>query len=37
MSDPAVVSRDAWLAVRLQLLAKEKEFSRHRDLRSHRP
>jgi predicted dithiol-disulfide oxidoreductase (DUF899 family) len=31
MSDPQVVSRDEWLAARVQLLAKEKEFSRQRD------
>ena len=31
MHDPPVVSRDAWLAARKDLLAKEKEFTRQRD------
>lgn len=31
MDDPPVVSRDAWLAARKELLAKEKEFTRQRD------
>jgi predicted dithiol-disulfide oxidoreductase (DUF899 family) len=31
MNDPQVVSRDEWLAARLRLLAKEKEFTRARD------
>jgi predicted dithiol-disulfide oxidoreductase (DUF899 family) len=29
--DPQVVSRDEWLAARRELLAAEKEFTRHRD------
>lgn len=31
MSDPAIVSQDDWLNARLDLLAKEKEFTRLRD------
>ena len=31
MNQPNVVSRSAWLAVRKQLLSKEKEFTRRRD------
>src|SRR6476646_4316454 len=31
MSLPQVVSRDAWLVARKELLAKEKEFTRQRD------
>jgi len=31
MDDPRVVSRDEWLAARRELLAWEKEFTRHRD------
>jgi predicted dithiol-disulfide oxidoreductase (DUF899 family) len=31
VSDPEVVSYEQWLAARLELLAKEKELTRHRD------
>jgi predicted dithiol-disulfide oxidoreductase (DUF899 family) len=31
MSDPEIVTRERWLAARRELLAKEKEFTRHRD------
>jgi Bacterial protein of unknown function (DUF899) len=31
MDEPQVVSRDEWLAARRELLAQEKEFTRHRD------
>jgi predicted dithiol-disulfide oxidoreductase (DUF899 family) len=31
MADPSVVSRDEWLAARLELLAKEKKLTRQRD------
>ena len=31
MRDHPIVSQDEWLAVRLRLLAKEKEFTRQRD------
>jgi predicted dithiol-disulfide oxidoreductase (DUF899 family) len=31
MSQPKVVSRDEWLSARLELLAKEKELTRHQD------
>ena len=31
MDYPKVVSRDAWLVARKELLAKEKEFTRQRD------
>jgi predicted dithiol-disulfide oxidoreductase (DUF899 family) len=36
MADHAVVSREAWLAARLKLLAEEKEFTRRRDELSRR-
>ena len=32
MDDPLVVSREEWLVARKQLLAKEKELSRQRDV-----
>lgn len=31
MAHPSIVSRDAWLAARIELLAKEKELTRQRD------
>jgi predicted dithiol-disulfide oxidoreductase (DUF899 family) len=31
MRDHPIVSQDEWLAARLRLLAKEKEFTRQRD------
>ena len=31
MSQPRIVSRAEWLAARKQLLAREKELTRHRD------
>jgi predicted dithiol-disulfide oxidoreductase (DUF899 family) len=31
MSDPKIVTREEWLAARLELLEKEKELTRHRD------
>ena len=31
MNQPTIVSQDEWLAARLELLAKEKELTRHRD------
>ncbi|MDQ3903962.1 MAG: DUF899 domain-containing protein, partial [Actinomycetota bacterium] len=31
MSLPPIVSREQWLAARKELLAKEKQLTRHRD------